>query len=202
VTTKENSPPPRLPTDIVVLREELSPSPSLRGLKIDAAASEQAQIALKYFNGEGVPRNEERGFAQAKEAAENGDSYAALLLGLAYRDGIGVTRSPEKSVPWIELAAQKDLPTAQVLLAEDYLFGAGTARNPTLALGYFQKAAQGGYPLAQLRAAQMFYLGAGTTRDTGKALEYAESARATLPEADYYVALILLGKPDLSKRDL
>ncbi len=201
VTTKANSPTPGLPTDTVVPSEELSPSPSLRRMKIDAAASEQAQIALKYFNGEGLPRNEERGFAQAKKAAENGDSYAALLLGLAYRDGIGVTRSPEKSFPWIELAARKDLPTAQVLLAEDYLFGAGTARNPTLALGYFQKAAQAGDPLAQLRAAQMFYLGAGTTRDTAKALDYAESARATLPEADYYVALILHGKPDLSKRD-
>jgi len=180
---------------------DFSPSPTLYTLGLDTAAPEKARLALEYFQGTTRARDQVSALTLARELSERNDRYGELLLGLAYRDGIGVPRDPRMSSEWIERAARQNLPIAELILGELHMAGYGTTRDTSLALRSFQAAADAGYPLAQLRTAQMYYWGEGAETDTAKALTYANRARVSIPEADFYYAVLLLTASNRSAID-
>ena len=52
----------------------------------------QVDLACKYINGDGVKQDIQEGYRLIKDAAEKGNRYGELWLGICYNEGIGVEK--------------------------------------------------------------------------------------------------------------
>jgi TPR repeat protein len=67
-------------------------------------------------------------FAEATEAAANGDGAAMTLIGMLYSNGFGVPRSPARAAEWYALATVYGDVRAMVALAGQLAAGSGIER--------------------------------------------------------------------------
>lgn len=79
--------------------------PDRNGREGDAAV--QLELGLKYFSGEGVPRDYARAANCFRKAAELGEAIAQCNLGVMYYEGLGVERDYALSHMWLSLAEER-----------------------------------------------------------------------------------------------
>jgi len=83
-------------------------------------------LAIMYFHGEGVPKNENTGVKWYTKSAEQGNINAQALLGNFFREGKIVPKNYYTSVKWYTKAAEQGEANAQYALGVMYFAGSGT----------------------------------------------------------------------------
>ena len=128
--------------------EQLSTdSPEQVKLKSDASRDpgEMYQLATKYEDGNGVPRDMGKAIALYRQAAEQGYVPAQTYLGVIYDKGRGVQQDDAEAIRWFRLAAEKDDPQSQFNLGVLLIKGRGTEKNEKEGWDLIRKAAGNGY---------------------------------------------------------
>jgi TPR repeat protein len=114
-------------------------------------AGAQMNLAMMYFDGQGVARNVPQAIAWYEKAAGSGDAVAMLNLGSIYEDGADrVARDLMKAAAWYGKAAGHGLGTAQYRLGMLYRDGRGVTRDRAQAIDWLRKAAERDETDAQL----------------------------------------------------
>ena len=103
------------------------------------------QLATKYEDGNGMPRDMEKAIALYRQAAERGYIPAQTYLGVIYDKGRGVQPDDAEAIRWYRLAAEKDDPQSQFNLGVFLVEGRGTAKNEKEGWDLIRKAAGNGY---------------------------------------------------------
>lgn len=124
-------------------------------------ANSQFQLAICYFNGEGVIQDDNQAIFWCQKAAEQGLVEAQFVLGECYQYGEGVPQNHTEAVKWYKLAAKKGYAPAQVNLGICYYYGYGVSLNPKKGVYWFQKAADQGDTLGQAFLGNDFTIGKG-----------------------------------------
>jgi len=99
---------------------------------------------LRFFKGEGVPRDYAQAHKLFVEAAAMGQVKAQYRLGFMYSLGKGVKKSDQEAVNWWQKAAKQNDPDAQYYLGYMYEIGGGVKQDMGEAKKWYQKAAANG----------------------------------------------------------
>jgi uncharacterized protein len=110
--------------------EDLPPNPTEAGLwwlKAAEAGDSDAQlvIALRSFNGQGVPQDAERGRYWCNELVKKRQTSGSYCMGYMYQRGFGVPADPKKARGWYERAATSRYRLAMIALAPMEASGEG-----------------------------------------------------------------------------
>lgn len=103
------------------LREIFEDDGRMEELEAVAAQDPRAahDLALRYFRGDGVPRNNNQAVSWMRAAAEQGDLKAQKALGHLYMTGLeGIGRDPSEAHAWLLLAVSRGDSESQQLLTE------------------------------------------------------------------------------------
>lgn len=114
---------------------------------------------------------QEKAFARALSAAQNGDVQAAVRTAGFFKRGEGVKQSGVQAAEWYRKAAVAGDSAAAYELAELYLTGETLPRDEEEALSYLRLAAEAAEPRAQRELAHFYEAGlAGVPVHPGEAL--------------------------------
>lgn len=108
----------------------------------------QFNMAIFYYNGEGVAKDHTKTFEWLLKAAPNGFAPAQKQLATCYAQGIGTKKDPKKAAEWYEKAATKGDADAQYKLGTAYYQGNGVLPDYEKAVQWYEKAAAQGHPEA------------------------------------------------------
>ena len=95
-------------------------------------------------------RNPKEGIRWLKQAAENGNRFAAYRLGKEYLTGEAMTKDTSKAAKWFTRSAEAGNQYAQYMLGKLYLTGQGVTHDQTQAMVWFGRSAAQGNQYAQL----------------------------------------------------
>lgn len=104
----------------------------------------QLALAIKFYTGEGKPKDHPKAAKLFKMAANNGSHEAQFALGCMYQNGHGVPQNFMEATNWYLKAAQADNPNAQFLLGLSYKEGSGVPRDPFECYKWIYLAAESG----------------------------------------------------------
>ena len=82
-----------------------------------------------YSDGQGVPQDEAKAARWYRKAADQGDAYAQLLLGIEYLRGLGVPKDYAEAIRWFRKAADQGDPKARFIIGTIYRKGWGVPRS-------------------------------------------------------------------------
>ncbi|MDG4476637.1 eIF2A-related protein [Thiovibrio frasassiensis] len=99
---------------------------------------------LRFFKGDGVPKDYGQAHKLFVEAAEMGQAKAQYRLGFMYSLGKGVKKSDHEAVSWWQKAAKQNDADAQYYLGYMYEIGGGVKQDMGEAKKWYQKAAANG----------------------------------------------------------
>lgn len=102
----------------------------------------QYKLAVMYFDGNGVAKNEIKAIAWFKKAAENGSSDASFNLGLIYDKGLGVPKNSKLAFKWYNDAAILGDADAAYKVSIMYADAEGTPRDLVNAYAWISVAIQ------------------------------------------------------------
>lgn len=128
----------------------------------------QVDLAREYIIGKNVEKNDAKAYSLIRDAAEKGNRYGQLLLGVCYEDGIGVEKNLDESFSWIKRSAEQGNVLAQFKTSLFYEQGIVVERDLKKAFEWISKSAQD-YPVAKLSQAIYYFNGWGTEPDRTKA---------------------------------
>ena len=115
-------------------------------------AEAQYNLGVRYENGRGVRKNQQKAFWWWRVASEHGHPQAQYNLGGMYYLGTGVPKDYQLAVKWFRRCAEQGVAGAQFLLAGRYLFGEGVPKDYVLAYKWlYLSAAQGFKEAAEAR---------------------------------------------------
>jgi TPR repeat protein/S1-C subfamily serine protease len=118
----------------------------------------------------------------AREAAEQGDASAQLILGFLYYGGRGVPQDYPQAILWIRKAALQGNAEAQASLGMAYEMGTGVQQDAVQAVAWYREAAEHGnagrVPIAwiQNQLGLLYATGKGVTRDDFEAAKWFRKA--------------------------
>lgn len=135
----------------------------------DAVA--QYNLGLMYYNGQGVPRDDQLAAAWFRKAADQGHAVAQYNLGLMYAIGQGVPQDYKQAAAWYRKAADQGDAAAQSSLGDMYWGGEGVPQDYRQAVAWFRKAADQEWAAAQLILGLMYENGEGVPKS--KIVAYA-----------------------------
>jgi hypothetical protein len=101
----------------------------------------QAELAERYYKGDGVKQNYTQAAHWYKKLAETGVANAQLTLALMYIKGNGVEKNDEQAVHWLTQAAEQRMPMAQYLLGVAHAEGHGVKQDLIKAYMWYEIAA-------------------------------------------------------------
>jgi serine/threonine protein kinase len=104
----------------------------------------QVELAYRYLEGKGVPRDPEVALDWFIRAAELRDREAQTQVGKMYQEGIGTPRDPGLALGWFQEAASRGGVEAMTQLGTMYERGDGVSRQVERALEWFTRAAREG----------------------------------------------------------
>lgn len=163
--------------------EEKSDLPSELALSEIAKGAErgdpvmQYNLAIKYQEGDGIEKSQEKASYWYLKAAGQGLPQAQTKIGARYWQGLGVGMDRVAAVHWFEMAARQDEPSAELALSSAYTIGFGTNKpNYEKAFYWMQKAAEHGVVQAQFETADMYAKGRGVTKNEQRALYWYRRA--------------------------
>jgi localization factor PodJL len=186
------APPPPSSSGVAINAPDLSidvlppaiGGPGLRAAAIAGDRSAQYEIALRFGEGRGVPRNERQAAYWLELAAKQGLAPAQFRLGGYYEKGIGVKKDLAAARDLYLAAAAKGNGKAMHNLAVLYADGVnGRADYHTAAL-WFRKAADRGVTDSQYNLAILYARGSGEPQNYAEAYKwFALAAKAGDVEA-------------------
>lgn len=156
----------------------------------------QHQLGMCYYNGEGVPQNDEEAVKWILKSADQGYSEAIWIMGWFHQYGHALEKDPEKAMQWYSKAA--DLGDVWGLYkAALFNFGSeGYKVDEKAGMAMLEKAAQSGMPEAIWLCGILYYDGTyefitegdqvemSTDIDYPKAVQYLKKAWEN-PEIEY-----------------
>ena len=113
-----------------------------------------------------------------RAAADQGDSAAALYLGVLYDTGFGVPQSAAEALSWYQRGGERGNVTAMFNAAVMHDAGRGTTADPAAALPWYERAAQAGSGRADYNLGLVYEYGTGAPRDRQRAIQYYRDAVA------------------------
>ena len=157
--------------------EEAEPEPqSDTGTDQDEAES-CYRLGQAHFNGDGVPKDPEKGAELMRKAADLGSVSGMYSLAICYRKGRGVAKSYEDAVKWYRSAADLGHPDAQCNLGYCYEFGEGVTQSLEEAVKWYRRAADQGEQVAQCNLGYCYEEGRGISQSLEEAAKwYRKSA--------------------------
>lgn len=108
-------------------------------------STDQFNVGIMYYSGDGVTRDYKEAVKWFKLAAERGDILAQFYLGSMYDRGEGVERDFKEAVKWYQLAAEQGVAGAKQSLGIMYLNGLGVIQDKSKAKQLFKDACANGY---------------------------------------------------------
>jgi TPR repeat protein len=127
-------------------------------------------LALAYIKGDGVDKDEKRGFSLAMQSARADNTDGEFLVGVLYANGIGVERDLPLAASWYKTAAMKGHPEAAFNLALLYKDGTGVPRDVGLAIKWYKAAASKKMASAALNLGLLYLDGSNGTIDKERGL--------------------------------
>ncbi len=121
----------------------------LKKLAEQGRASAQNNLARKYQDGEGVPRDYAEAMKCYRKAADQGYAAAQANLGDMYREGPGGDEDYEEALKWYQKAAKQGNSSAQYQLGLMFKNGNGVDKDKDKARKWFAKAADQGHQEAK-----------------------------------------------------
>lgn len=135
-------------------------------------------LGVRYYNGDGVPRDFERAAELYRQAAELGEPASQTNLGGMYLDGQGTDPDPEQAVRWARAAVAQGYPGGWVLLARLHRAGFGVPQDDAEAVDLLRLGAEAGDMLGQRLLGVAYMDGDGVEADPEQALRWLEAAEA------------------------
>lgn len=134
---------------------------SLEARALEGDAEAQFELAMLYYQGQGVAKDKNKGLAWLTRAAENNHTKAQWYLGSNVYGGAGQT---DKQIHWLKLAAAKDDTVARLAAADlaEALYKSGQIDE---ALAVYRKLSQ--VPSSRYAAGAMLKLGFHYARQSG-----------------------------------
>ena len=140
------------------------------------SAQAQYRLGYRYWNGDGVERDERQAADWFDRAARQGLAPAQRMLGRCYEQGRGVERDARQAVAWYRGAATQGDPEAQYALGVCLDKGLGTEENAAEAFAWYKNAAAQGLKKAQLALADCYEKGRGVPKNSSLAREWRKAA--------------------------
>ncbi|MES2320353.1 MAG: tetratricopeptide repeat protein [Pseudomonadota bacterium] len=104
----------------------------------------QFQLAARYANGDGMPRDDGLALSWYRKAAEQGHARAQLQVGVIHENGIGMEADGVQAVRWYRKAAEQRVFRAQSNLGFMYATGRGVPVDKQQAYFWWFIASAGG----------------------------------------------------------
>ena len=137
----------------------------------DGNANSQYELAIRYFEGYGVPQDYNKAIFWTTKAAEQGLINAQLDIAQCYENGTGVKQDYYSAFYWLEKAAKQGDPDAMTNLGLYYCLGQGCYQDYNLAWWWWEKAADLGNANAIYNLGISYAEGTIVERDLPKATE-------------------------------
>ena len=138
-------------------------------------AAEQGHVAARamcFSEGYGVERDIAKAVELASQAAETGDAWSQLCLGIHY-----AASDSKQSLHWFRKAAERGNGWAQVCLGMAYLgIISGVPENPEQGADWVKKAAEQGNAMGQMLLGRCHAKGVGVPQDREKAVYWLRKA--------------------------
>lgn len=149
-------------------------------------AEAQYQLALRYKNGTGIPKNLPKAIELFTKAAEQSHAKALHSLGYMYIKGIGVTKNANTARTFFEKSAALNFDVAMYNLGLMYQDGIGTQQDYQKAFSLYEHAEKLGNPEAKAALGHMYHNGFGREKDLIKAFSYyMRAAKQGSASAEY-----------------
>ncbi len=139
----------------------IEPSLVEKAQKGDAVA--QNNLGLKYYNGDGVPKDSTEAVKWYRKSAEQGNANAQLLLGAMYATGDGIPKDSNEAVKWVRKAAEQGNADGQYCLGAMYDLGIGVLEDKAEAAKWYRMAAAQGNASAQSNLVKLLVVSAPTS---------------------------------------
>jgi TPR repeat protein len=135
---------------------------------VQGIAESQATLGWFYYTGKGgVAQDRAEALRWYSKAAEQGDAFAQVSLGVMYANGICTPRNPVIAVAWFRQAANQGDAMGQYYLGVSFYYGRGANPNKSEAARLFLASAEQGLASAQYDIGTMYAVGEGVpTSDT------------------------------------
>ena len=159
-------------------------SPSMRDAVAAGEPAAQYELAMRLFEGKGLPKDQPAAARWFRRAASRGLAPAQYRLGSMYEKGVGVARDPAAAKSWYLKAAEAgNARAAHNLAVMDTDASAGEPNYPEAAK-WFQRAAELGLRDSQYNLAVLYARGLGVEKDLGRSfLWFSLAARQGDPDA-------------------
>ncbi|WP_133140780.1 tetratricopeptide repeat protein [Legionella genomosp. 1] len=109
----------------------------------------EAILPLAFYNAmDSDPKKQEQAFETARREARNGNSEAALLLGMMYDRGIAVSPNQYEALYWYQQATTN--PVSAFILGTYFTEGNGVAKDTEKGRALLQESADAGFSYASL----------------------------------------------------
>jgi localization factor PodJL len=143
-------------------------SQSLRDAVAAGQPAAQYELAMRLFEGRGLPKDQPAAAVWFERAASLGLAPAQYRLGSMYEKGIGVTRDPDAAKRWYLKAAQGGNARAAHNLAVMSAEPGGGEPNYPEAAKWFRRAGELGVRDSQYNLAILYARGLGVEKDLGQ----------------------------------
>ena len=128
------------------------------------------RIGARYFNGEGVRKDEAEGMRWYRKAAEAGHAESAANLGVGYLKGVaGLPQDNAQALRWLKLGADRGATNGMMALALVYGEGIGVPVDEAESHRWRLKAAEAGAEEAYRLVVVDYLQGRGVAKDDAKA---------------------------------
>ena len=139
-------------------------------------AQSELQEGLKYYRGNGVPKDYAQAAEHLRKAAAKGNPDAAFWLAVMYEKGYGMTADYAQALQWYRKAADAGNTTAMNNLGFIYEHGKGTGTDDAQAMNWYRKAADAGNSQAMDNIGELYLNGLGVARDPAQAMTWYRKA--------------------------
>ncbi|MBR1787805.1 MAG: SEL1-like repeat protein [Bacteroidaceae bacterium] len=132
----------------------------------------QVELAIWYYYGMYVVRDQKKAFEWFLKAAEQGDPNAEDWVGSMYGNGEGVEKNHEQAFAWYKKSVEHDYAHALCHLGYAYEYGLGTPKDYNKAMECYNKAIEKEKYIGMYRLGLMYCMGHGVAKDYTKAFEW------------------------------
>lgn len=146
-------------------------------------------LALMYLDGDGIKKDEKKGFEILKDASESGVPYVYHNLARCYYFGMGTPEDEAAAFPYFYKAAHLDVESSQYYLGVCYYWGRGVEKDYEKAFEWAMLASKGEVPAATVIIGLCYLYGHGVTQDMEKGRSMLEDYVKSRDNGDAFYAL-------------
>ena len=148
------------------------------------------RLAMRYRDGQGVPRDHKESLRLSRLAADQEDAVALDNVGFHYYQGWGVPQNFDIAAAYFKAGAAAGSPWATFNLGRCYFGGQGVEQDLGRAVDCWKRAAEMGHGMAATYVAMAYTSGEGAGPDEAEAVRWAQRAA----DAGDLPGLVLLGE--------